>query len=221
MCVTLPSTPGHPRRDLDILERGEINSRTWVQLERDGPYRYARLFETASGQPFLGEASVIENDVADYIHGVKQDLAFRMYVERTRLKLLGHLVGYAQQLKASAISPRQFELLSESRSAQRRGDLGLRADEIEALINLDYLRRDPKRRIADSRNLEEAIGRTLNAAAAFDAAGKTADAERCREKIHKLENRLDALTLVLTERGKAVSKGMPQINLFETGEGNQ
>ena len=176
-----------------------------VQLEESGPYRYARFFDTATMQPFLGEAAVVEETVAEYLHAVRGDLDFRLHIKRTRRKLLPQFAENAKRLKDAELSPRQLELLGEFKSAQRSGNLGLRPDEIETLIQLGYLRRDAQRGLTEQRNLDEALEKTLSNLVRFEAVGKTVDAEHCRAKVQRLRNRLNALTLVVTERGKIVA----------------
>ena len=206
------TNPGHPQRDRTILERGEINSNVSVQLEDDGPYRYARLFDATSGQPFLGEASVVETSIAEYIHALKQDVAFRIFIKRSSSKLRTELTNRANQLKAFEISPRQIELLQDFKSAQRTGDLGLEPEEIESLIRSGYLRREPQRGLAERHTLEQTIEQRLKSAIQFDLAGRHTDADRCRAKARKLQTRIDVTTLVVTERGKKVAKGIPPID---------
>src|ERR1017187_6191266 len=185
----LVANPGHPERSRTILGRGDINSNVWVQFEDDGPYRYARLFDAGTGQPFLGEASVFETGVEEYITGVKGDLAFRLHIKRTRHRLLSHIVPYTERLQTFGITPRQLDLLSNFGSASRAGDLGLDAQEVEQLILRGYLIRDPQRGVTERIRLEEALAKTLKNAAGFDAAGKADDSARCRAKARRLQNR--------------------------------
>ncbi|MCU1233935.1 MAG: hypothetical protein JWP63_1902, partial [Candidatus Solibacter sp.] len=204
--------PGHPQRDRTIIERGEISSSVSAQLEDDGPYRYARLFDTPTGQPFLGEASVVETSIAEYVLALKQDVAFQLFLQDTQRKLRTELTNRANQLKAFALSPRQLELLQDFKRAQLTGDLGLLATEIESLIELGYLLRDPQRGVAEKRTLEQAIERQLESAQKFDLAGRPADAERSRAKARRLRTRIEVITLAITGRGKRVAKEIRSID---------
>lgn len=208
----LTASPGHPDRHRIVLERADINASVSVQLEDDGPYRYARFFDTSTGQPFLGEASVVETSIAEYINAVKQDVAFQIFLKDTQRKLRTQLANHANQLKAFKISPRQLELLQDFKRVQRTGDLGLQAAEIESLIELGYLRRDPKRGAAERHTLEQAIERSLESALRFDSAGRPSDAERSRAKARRLRTRIEVITLALTERGKKVAKEIRSID---------
>jgi hypothetical protein len=101
----LVANPGHAERNRSILGRGEINSNVRIEFEDDGPYRYARLFDSGTGQPFLGESSVFENGVEEDIAGVRKDLAFRLHIKRTRRRLLSlsrpALAGGSEKLPRS------------------------------------------------------------------------------------------------------------------------
>jgi hypothetical protein len=204
--------PGHPDRHRIVLERADINDSVSVQLEDDGPYRYARLFDTSTGQPFLGEASIVENTVGEYVKGVKQDIAFRLYIMNLHLKLLPSLSDKAKQLDALGLTPRQADFLKEFKRARRMGDLGLEASEIEDLIERGYLKRDRLRGLAERLILERTLEDRIKATANFEAAGKLDAAARCRAKVQKLRNRIEVMTLEITERGKAAAAQCPPID---------
>ena len=83
--------------------------------------------------------------------------------------------------------------------------LGLEASEIEGLIERGYLKRNRERGLTErlilERTLEDRIRQTTN----FEAAGKLDAAALCRAKVQKLRNRIEVMTLEITERGRAAA----------------
>jgi hypothetical protein len=139
-------------------------------------------------------------------------VAFQLYIKRTHRELRAQLAKHANSLKAFGISSRQVELLQHFKGAQRTGDLGLKAEEIESLIVSGYLRRDPQRGLTEMRTLEQTIERCLKTALRFDLAGRSNDADRCRGRARRLQNRIDVIGLVVAARGKKLARDIPPID---------
>jgi hypothetical protein len=143
------------------------------------------------------------------VQGVRSDLDFRPYLESTRRKLLPDMVRYASLLRTAGINPRQLDVLNDFGRAWRGGELGLDPAEIQELIELGYLIRDPQHCAAEKATLDSSVERGLKAALKYEAAGKLDNAAQCRAKVQKLQRRIETRMLMITPAGKAVVRLFP------------
>ncbi len=207
--VTWRGDPGHPGRGVKIREKASIGASVYVQIEDDGPYGRARFFDSGTDQPFLAESAVYDEGIREYVEGVKADLSFSRRLETIRRKLLPKMVRYSALLKDYRVSRQQVDFLNDFGRAWRAGDIPLDAPEIDQLIELGYLVRDPGLGAAERAALEASLNRTRKALENFEATGKGQQAAECRTKAQKLERHIDAKTLMITAAGKAVAKQFP------------
>jgi hypothetical protein len=201
--------PRHQGRGVKIREKASVTPLVYVQIEDDGPYGRARFFDSGTNEPFLAEAAVYEEDLKEYIRGVKADRGFSLHLEIIRKKLLPGMVRCAELLKTYRVSPYQVDFLQNFGSAWREGAIALEAHEIDQLIELGYMIRDPGLGANERVALEASLARTRAALENFEAAGKEHQAAQCRAKVQKLESRIDAKTLMITAAGKSVAKKLP------------
>jgi hypothetical protein len=202
----LATKPGYPERGVRILEKTPLGSLIYVQIESDGPYRRARLFDSGTDQPFLAESAVYEKSVQAYVDGVKADPGFSRHLETVRLKLLPEMIRNDALLKNYSVNPYQADFLNDFGKSWRTGYMPLNAAEIDELIQLGYLIRDRVLAATERIAREASLARTRKAMENFAARGKEHQAAECRTKMHKLERRMDANTLRITPAGKATAK---------------
>jgi hypothetical protein len=158
------------------------------------------------------QLSLIEKTVDEYVQGMKYDTAFGSYIIELRRELLPSLRSKAEQFDAHGLTPRQAEFLMEFKRARRTGDLGLEASEIEGLIEHGYLKRDRERGLAERLILERTLEDRIKSIASFEAAGNLDAAAQCRAKVQKLRNRIEVMTLEITERGRAAAAKCPPLD---------
>ena len=205
----LASNPGNPARGRQIREQAAISSKVYVQLEAQVPYAFARFFDSGTNQPFLAETAVCDVSIQQYVAGVKADPRFVEHLESVHRQLLPAMVRHAKLLKQYGVTPTQVDFLIEFGSNWRIGDMHLEAVEVEQLIGLGYLARYLDRCVAERAALEVSIARSMGALEKHEAAGRSKNAEQCRERIRKLQRRIDAKTLMITPLGKAVAESFP------------
>jgi hypothetical protein len=201
--------PRHPGRGVKIREKASVTPSVYVQIEEDGPYGRARFFDSGTNEPFLAESAVYEEDIEEYINGVKADRGFSLHLETIRKKLLPGMVRCGALLKSFRVSPHQVDFLQNFGSAWRECAIPLEAHEIHQLIELGYMIRDPGLGGNERVALESSLARTRKALETFGTTGKDQQAAQCRAKVQKLENRIDAKTLMITPSGKSVAKKLP------------
>jgi hypothetical protein len=137
---------------------------------------------------------------------VKADLGFSRHLETTRRKLLPEMVHCAKLFKTYRVGPYQVDFLADFGKAWRAGEIPLDGPEIDQLIELGYLKRDLDLGATERVALESPLDRSRNALERLEAAGKDKQAAECRARVHKLERRIEAKTLMITAAGKAVAE---------------
>lgn len=194
---------------MTIREKAAIDASVYVQIEGDGPYGRVRFFDSGTDQPFLVELAVCEEGIQAYVDGVKADLGFSQHLEAIRLRLLPRMLGHSAVLKTYQVNPYQADFMNDFGENWRKGKTPLNAMEIDQLIQLGYLTRNPGLAAAERAVLEASLARTRKGMENFEAQGKERQAADCRAKVQKLERRIDAKTLVITPAGKAAAKKLP------------
>jgi hypothetical protein len=208
----IASDPGFPRRGVKIREKASVGGSVYVQIEDDGPYGRARFFDSGTLQPFLAESAVYDEGIREYVVGVKADLCFSRHLETTRRKLLPKMIRCANLFKTYRVGPYQVDFLADFGRAWRAGEIPLDDSEIDQLIELGYLKRDLDLGATERVALESSLDHSRKALERLEAAGKDKQAAECRARVHRLERRIDAKTLVITAAGKTVAKKFsPQV----------
>jgi hypothetical protein len=202
----LKASPGDPARERKIRAQAPIDHSVYVQIEEDTPYGLARFFDSATNQPFLAESAVCEASIQEYIDGIKADPGFREYLKALRKKLLPMMARNARRLKSARLNPYQLALLADFGQAWRAGNIPLATVEIDQLIELGYLIRDPGLCVNERAQLQSSLDSSRKAMEELDTAGKHEQAAQCLARINRLQRRIDVKTLMITAAGKAVSR---------------
>jgi hypothetical protein len=92
------------------------------------------------------------------------------------------------------------------------GDLGLDASEIDGPIERGYLKRNRERGLTERLILERTLEDRIKATANFEASGKLDASALCRPKVQKLRNRIEVMTLEITERGRVAAAQCPPLD---------
>ena len=202
----LATKPGYAKRAVAIRGKTSLDLSVSIQLESDGPYRQARVFDSSTDQPFLAELAVYEKDIQPYIDGVKADLGFSQHLETLRLKLLPEMAEKNTLMKTYRVSPYQVDFLNDFGKDARTNHMTLNTAEVDELIQLGYLIRDRVWASTERVDLEASLARTRKAMESFAARGKENQATECQAKVDKLERRIHAKTLSITPAGEAVAR---------------
>ena len=115
----------------------------------------------------------------------------------------------ADRLKAYKLSPRQVQFLQDFGEAWRAGTIALDAAEINQLLDLGYVIRNPGLCANEVASLEAAVDRSRRAQERLEAEGKHQQAAQCAAKIRKLRQRIEMKALMITPTGKAVARDLP------------
>jgi hypothetical protein len=181
----------------------------WVQIEAGelskygGSFHYARFHDMKTGQPFLGEGSVVDGDAGKFAEDVKADPEFMRHVEDTRRKLLPGMARYGELLQSFGISQRQLQFL------QGVHGMTLETGEIEDMIERGYLTRELKLGAKDRAVVTAKLERQIAELHGLEASGKREEAARCRKKAQKRQRWLEATEMKVTLEGRRVREQFP------------
>ena len=116
------------------------------------------------------------------------------------------MVRCAKLFKTYRVGPYQVDFLADFGRAWRAGEIPLDDSEIDQLIQLGYLKIDLDLGATERVALEASLDHSRKALERLEAAGKNKQAADCRARVHKLERRIYAKTLMITAAGKAVAE---------------